>query len=298
MSKNENFLEKIGVANATPITNNKNLNENEYRRHIKWMISKGIRWFHPTAVTGEGMAFGEKQYRRMLEICLEETGDVAKVMAYPAGGTTDETLKLTQTAKEVGAHGAIIMMTPYFCGSDHDGIYLHFSHIAESVSEFPIYLYNNPPRTGVNLPFDMVENLISKFDHIIGFKQVDLGLLSDTYNRFCERLQVMPGNEISLLMTMGLGCKSIISLFGNVIPEELTRIYDFFQKGEIEKARKEYFRIYPLFELLKLADPPSIVKYILKRLDWDFGEAFYPSHPLPDKKAHLVDQVLRNLNLT
>jgi len=60
------------VVNAIPLTEKNQVNEQEYRRHIRWLASKGVGFLQPVAATGQAVQTTEDEYRRILEITVDE----------------------------------------------------------------------------------------------------------------------------------------------------------------------------------------------------------------------------------
>ncbi|MCZ7573265.1 MAG: dihydrodipicolinate synthase family protein [Ardenticatenaceae bacterium] len=285
----------IGVVNATPLTASGEINLREYRRHVHWLADEGVRFLQPAAATGQMLQTTEGEYRRLLEATVDEVGDRVFVTAYSGRASTDETIRLTRLAKEIGAHAAFIIQ-PYFSRPDPEGIYLHYRAVAEAV-DLPIVFYNNPDRAGVNLPIDIMERLVAESDRFVGLKQSDLNQLADSFLRLGSRIRVMAKSEKEILMGLALGAPGALTFAGNIVPGRLVQILDAWNRGDHDVARRLFYRILPLINIIHIEPVPAAVKHMLNRLGWDFGQPRLPSHPLSADHAPAVDRVLRELEL-
>jgi 4-hydroxy-tetrahydrodipicolinate synthase len=124
-------IKGIGVINATPLTPDNRLNEAEYRRHIRWLAQKGIGFIHPVAATGQAMQTTEEEYQRILEITVEELKGKVLVMAYAGRPGTDDTIRLTKIARDIGCDCAYLIQ-PFYTRPDAEGIYQHYAAVARS----------------------------------------------------------------------------------------------------------------------------------------------------------------------
>ena len=68
-------------------------------------------------------------------------------------------MEATKKAYDSGADGALVVV-PYYNKPPQEGLYKHFSSIANSAKDLPLMLYNIPGRTGCNLLPDTVKKLM------------------------------------------------------------------------------------------------------------------------------------------
>lgn len=151
----------IGVVNATPLTAADRLHEAEFRRHVRWMLDAGVRFLQPAAATGQGLQLDEAEWRRVLELSVEEAKGRALVTAYTGRASTAETIRLTRLARDLGADCAYLIQ-PFFTRPNADGLYHHYKMVAEAVPDFPLIFYNNPDRAGVPIPLEVMDRLVTE----------------------------------------------------------------------------------------------------------------------------------------
>ncbi len=284
----------IGVVNATPLEPDDTLNEAEYRRHIRWMAECGVSFIQPCAATGQAMQTSEAEFRRILELSVEELKGRVLITAYTGRASTEETIRLTRLARDLGADAAYIIQ-PFFTRPDAEGIYLHYRAVARAVPDFPLVFYNNPDRAGVSIPLGVIERLVDEFEQFVGLKQSDLNLVAASFGRFRQKITVWPKAEQELLMALAHGAPGVLTFAGNLVPRELVSIVEAWKAGDLEMARRVYYRILPLMEAIHWEPVPSVIKHALNKMGWNFGRCRLPAHELGSETAARVDRLLAEL---
>lgn len=291
------IIRGIGTVNATPTTKDQKLNEKEYRRHISWLAENGIGFIQPAAATGQAMSFSDEEYKRILEISVDELkGTKCLVTAYAGRADTRHTIKLTKIARDVGCAAAYLIQ-PYFSRPDVHGQYLHYKAVAEAVPDFSLVFYDNAQRAGAgsNLDRQMMVRLATEHKNFIGLKQSNVDAVLDDYLALQDKITVWPKSEKELIFGLALGSPGILTFAGNIIPAELVEIQRKWEAGDHAGARALYFKVLPLINIIHIEPVPGAVKYMLNRMGWDFGDPFLPQHPVSEASAKKIDAVLMQL---
>jgi 4-hydroxy-tetrahydrodipicolinate synthase len=152
------------VAIATPFKKGK-VDEEALRGLIEFQIKNGTDGIVPCGTTGESPVLSHKEHGRVVEITVNAVKKRVPVIAGTGSNSTDEAIRLTRHAYDVGADGALIV-APYYNRPTQEGLYQHYKLIAEKVP-IPIIVYNIPSRTGVNITPDTMAKL-SKIKNIVG----------------------------------------------------------------------------------------------------------------------------------
>lgn len=283
-------LRGIGVVNASPLTDFGDLDEKEYRRHVKFLADSGISYIQPAAATGQSLETSDEEFVSLLEWSVDEVGDRLCVTAYTGRDSTAETIRMTKLAERAGASCAFIIQ-PFFSAPDAEGIFRHYAAVAEAV-ELPLVIYNNPSRAGVSISIDVMERLVAAYPNYVGLKQSDLSQFADSYSRLSDAIHVMPKSEREMLYGFVLGSEAVLTFAGNLVPAELVEIYNAFQVGDIEAARKTYFELLPIFNAIHMEPVPGVIKHVLNQSGWRFGEPRLPGHPLLPDTSIAVDRIV------
>ena len=289
-------LTGCGTALVTPFQSNTQLDLEAYRKLIRWQLDSGIHFLVPSGTTGESVTLNEEEYREVIRTCVETAAGAVPVVAGAGTNNTAQAIHLATIAQQEGAD-ALLAVTPYYNKPTQEGLFLHFSKIAESIS-LPVVLYNVPGRTIINITAETALRL-AQVDNIIALKEAsgDLGQVMQILNRRPSDFVVLSGDDSLTLPIMAMGGEGIISVASNLIPAEMSQMVDLALSGKWEEARKIHYRYLDLMELNFIESSPIPVKYALSRMG-KLEEAYrLPLCPLSDTSKKVMDQELDKLNL-
>jgi len=289
-------LTGCGTALVTPFQSNTQLDLEAYRKLIRWQLDSGIHFLVPAGTTGESVTLNEQEYREVIRTCVETAAGAVPVVAGAGTNNTAQAIHLATIAQQEGAD-ALLAVTPYYNKPTQEGLFLHFSKIAESIS-LPVVLYNVPGRTIINITAETALRL-AQVDNIIAVKEAsgDLGQVMQILDRRPSDFVVLSGDDSLTLPIMAMGGEGIISVASNLIPAEMSQMVDLVLSGKWEEARKIHYRYLNLMELNFIETSPIPVKYALSRMG-KLEEAYrLPLCPLSDTSKKVMDQELDKLNL-
>jgi 4-hydroxy-tetrahydrodipicolinate synthase len=114
----------------------------------------------------------------IMELSIDEHNEVIEYVVNHSNGktiggtgsnSTWEAIEMTRHAEDAGA-SASLQVCPYYNKPNQEGLYQHFSKIAESV-DIPIILYNVPSRTITEIKASTIARLAKEHSNIIGVKE-------------------------------------------------------------------------------------------------------------------------------
>jgi len=275
-------------AMATPFSADGDLNEKALRQLTRYLIQGGVHGLFATGSQGEFWALTPNEKQRVWEIVLDEAEGKVPVYAGTGGVTTREVRELNRRAEAAGVD-AVSIITPFYVRPTEVELEAHYCAIAEATS-LPVLLYNNPGRTGgVNLSAELVARL-AEVDNIVGVKDSsgDLTLTTEYIRLTPEDFAVLSGRDTLIFAGLVHGTKGAIAATANVVPALVVEIYEAFQAGEIERARRAQERLAPLRLSFRLGSFPVVVKEALELMGIPAGPCRGPVGPLsPEKRAEL-----------
>lgn len=167
-----------------------------------------------------------------------------------------------QLAAESGAD-ALLVVCPYYNKPSQEGIYRHFSHIADSVA-LPQLVYNIAGRTGVNIETDTLLRL-SRHDNIVGVKEAsdDIHQITDVIQHTPDDFCVLAGSDHMTFPLMALGGDGVIAVLSNLLPRDMRELVDKALNGELAAAREQHYRLLPLMRGCMLESNPVPIKTAL-----------------------------------
>jgi 4-hydroxy-tetrahydrodipicolinate synthase len=249
------------VAIVTPFTNGQ-VDEAGLRELIEFQISSGTAAIIPCGTTGESPTLSYQEHERVVAITVEQVNKRIPVIAGTGSNNTEEAIRLTRHAKNVGADGAL-MISPYYNKPTQEGLYQHYKKVATAV-DIPILLYNIPGRTAVNIEVDTLVRL-SQIPNIVGVKEASGSMkqITDTIARCSSDFDVVSGEDFLTYPLMCVGGKGVISVTSNILPGDMAKMCNLCLEGNYSEARKLYYRLLPLCHGLFYETNPAPVKAAL-----------------------------------
>ena len=186
-------------------------------------------------------------------------------------------------------------MTPYYNKPTQEGLYRHFSTIADKVG-LPVVLYNVPGRAGVPIAVDTIVRLAAN-PAIVAVKEAggSVDRVSDILDR-CD-ITVLSGDDSLTLPMMSVGAKGIISVASNIIPAELTEMVNLALEGNYAEARKIHAKYYRLFVNLFIETNPVPVKAAMEMVGFGKAEYRLPLCEISAKNAEVLKETLVNCGI-
>jgi 4-hydroxy-tetrahydrodipicolinate synthase len=283
------------VAIVTPFKKGR-LDEEAYRELIEFQIKGGTHGIVPCGTTGESPTLSHEEHKRVVEICIDQVKKRVPVIAGTGSNNTAEALDFTKHAQKAGADAAL-MITPYYNKPTQEGLYQHYKTIATK-TKIPIVVYNVPSRTSVNLLPETVARL-AKIANIVGIKEAtgDLKQCSKVLELCGDKFTVLSGDDFTVLPLLAVGGKGVISVVSNVAPKDMAGMCNAFFAGDLNKAQKLHFKLWPLMEAMFFETNPAPAKTALKMMGKITGEVRQPLCPMSAANETRLQQVLKKYGL-
>ena len=236
----------------TPYKENEEVDYEVYAQLIEYLIKEDLcDTLIVTGTTGEASLLTFEERLKLVEVAVKTSAGRKPVIAGTGCASTKETIALTNKAVEAGVDTCLVV-APFYNKPNQEGLYLHFSKLAESTTA-KILLYNIPIFVGVNLDPPTVGRL-AKFPNIIGIKD-ESGInplqISDYFlqtEKVDPNFLIYNGDDAMLLPTVVQGAMGIVSGGAHIFGHEIRAMFEHFEKGENEEARKLFG---PLFKMVK-----------------------------------------------
>jgi 4-hydroxy-tetrahydrodipicolinate synthase len=283
------------VAIVTPFKNNK-LDEQALKDLIEWHIAEGTNAIVPCGTTGESATLEYDEHYRVIELTIQAVNKRVPVIAGTGANSTDETIKMTARAKELGADGALLVV-PYYNKPTQEGLYRHYKAVAEAV-DIPIVLYNVPGRTALNMLPQTVARL-AQIKNIVAIKEAsgNMAQVSEVLRLCGDDLTVLSGDDFTTFPLMTLGGKGTISVSANVAPGDVSKMCAALNNGDYDKARKLHFKLEPLNKSMFIETNPIPVKTALSLMGKIQEEMRLPLCPMNAENKEKLRNILKNFGL-
>ena len=114
-----------------------------FREIIEFQDANGITGIVACGSTGESATLSMAEHKEVIAFVCENSSGTT--IGGTGSNSTWEAVEMTRHAEDAGASGSL-QVCPYYNKPNQEGLYRHFSHVAEAV-DIPIILYNVPSRT-------------------------------------------------------------------------------------------------------------------------------------------------------
>ena len=242
--------EGINPALVTPFTDDgKSIDETRLRALVNHCIDSGVHGVVPCGTTGEFTSLTTEEKKQVIRVVIDEVNGRVPVIAGTGASSTDAALEMTKYAKDAGAAAALIV-TPFYMKPADRGIYEHFYTIANEV-DLPIILYNIPQCTGLELPWQIVEDL-AQIPNIVALKDSSGQLKYElaVLEKVRDKINVLCGHDEVVVAALAAGCSGAILASANVIPDIWVEMYNYIKSGEMQKARELQYKIQKIARII------------------------------------------------
>lgn len=262
----QNIFKGLGIALITPFSSDGSVDYVTLGRLLDYQLKNGADFFCILATTGETPTLTKEEKQRIKELVVEKVGDKVPILMGCGGNNTAEVVNELKAADFSGIDG-VLSVCPYYNKPSQEGLYQHFKAIA-GATKLHVVLYNVPGRTGVNLKAETTVRLARDCDNIVAVKEASGSLeqVDEIIKNKPDDFDVISGDDALTFPMIACGAVGVISVIGNALPKEFSRMIRLEMKGEIESARKIHHKFTDLFNLLFVDGNPAGVKAMLHEM--------------------------------
>lgn len=287
----------LGIALVTPFTLQGEVDYEALKRLVEYQIANGADFFCILATTGEVSCLTQEEKDKITKLVLEINQGRLPILKYCGGNNTRAVIEEIQNTDWTGVDG-ILSICPYYNKPSQEGIYQHFKTIAE-ISPRPIVLYNVPGRTGVNMKPQTLIRLANDCPNIVGVKEASGSLeqVDELIKGKPDRFDIISGDDALTFSMVASGAVGVISVIGNALPKEFSRMIRLEFKGEYEPARKIHHMFTELYKLLFVDGNPAGVKALLNDMGHIENVLRLPLVPTRIETKDKMARILKELRI-
>ena len=284
------------VATVTPFKNG-HVDEAKLKELVEFQIKNGTSAIVPCGTTGESPTLSTAEHERVIEVCIKAAKKRVPIIAGTGSNSTEEAVLLTKHAAHAGASAALIV-SPYYNKPTQKGLYLHFKKIADSV-DIPIILYNIAGRTAVNIEPATIARLANDCKNIVGVKEASGSLEQmQQIKQLCPPdFALISGDDTLTLPILSVGGVGVISVVANIVPGDVAKMIEHFQKGNLKKAQEMHARLFTLSKSMFLETNPIPVKHAMEMLGLCSSEIRLPLCAMEEENIKRLRTALQNYGL-
>ncbi len=275
---------------ATPFNADESVDEGRLRSLIDDYIANGVDGISVAGSQGEFFSLEYDEHVRLLEVSMDAIAGRVPLYAGTGAVTTRGTIKLTQVGQSLGVDLALLI-TPFFVQPTQDELVAHFTAVAKATT-LPVMLYNNPPRTSVNLLPETLKRCM-EIDNIVGVKDSSGDITQTVEYKIVtgRRALVFSGRDTIFQALMMHGGDGTISPAANAFPRLVVAQYKAIQRGDWTEASRINDVLAPLRAAWAFGSFPVVIKEAMRIVGRDAGLARKPIHGLPPAKLDALKAI-------
>lgn len=304
-------FEGCWTAMVTPFNRKGEVDYEGLEKNARFLIENGSNLV-PTGTTGESPTLDWKEHGRVITKAVKLARGKAFVIAGTGSNSTQEALRGTKHAVEVGAQGALLVDCYYNGPSSLELRTEYYEIVARAFRKIFIVPYVIPGRTGTKLEVEDLAILHRKYKNVRSVKEAtaDLGRMAKTRSLCGDDFDILSGDDdktFEMMTHSDIRASGVISVMSNIVPGPISAMVMAILKGDMERA--DYLRkvLDPLFKVVtvntmesyegfevpcKFRNPVAI-KTMMKGLGMPSGPCRQPLGKMTPKGVEIVRNALK-----
>ena len=292
-----NMFKGLGIALVTPFKHDGSIDYDALKRLVEYQTDHGADFLCILGTTSEAPCLDREEKEEIKRFVVDLNRGRLPILMGCGGNNTRAVIQELKSIDLQGIDG-ILSVCPYYNKPSQEGLYQHFRQIAEN-SALPLVLYNVPGRTGINMQAETTVRLANDCSNIIAIKEAagSLEQVDEIIKNKPEHFEVLSGDDALAFPMIASGASGVISVIGNALPKEFSRMIRLEFNGEYEPARKIHHRFTELYSLLFVDGNPAGVKALLHEMGFIENELRLPLVPTRVATVQKMAAILKELRI-
>ena len=283
----------LGVALITPFHADGSIDYEALIRLVEFQIAGGVDFLCIMGTTAETPTLTADEK----ELLVDRVAGRVPLLMGCGGNCTSAVVNELQTADWSGIDG-VLSVCPMYNKPAQEGLYQHFRAIAEA-SPVPVVLYNVPGRTGVNMTAETTLRLARDFENVVAIKEAsgNITQMDDIIKNKPDHFDVISGDDGITFPLITLGAVGVISVIGNALPAEFSRMVRLALNGDYASALSIHHKFAELFKLLFVDGNPAGVKAMLHAMGMIENQLRLPLVPTRLTTMEQISTIIHQLGI-
>lgn len=293
----QNIFKGLGIALITPFLEDGSVDYDSLKRLVVYQLNNGADFFCILATTGETPCLTTEEKLKIKNLIVDLVQGKAPILMGCGGNNTRAIVEELKTGDFRGIDG-ILSVCPYYNKPSQEGLYQHFKAIA-AATNLPVVLYNVPGRTGINMKAETTVRLARDCQNIVAIKEAsgNLEQVDEIIKNKPKDFDVISGDDSLTFPMVSCGAVGVISVIGNALPKEFSKMIRLQMRGEYDPARKIHHRFTDLFNLLFVDGNPAGVKAMLSEMGLIKNVLRLPLVPTRISTMQKMSEIMRELKI-
>ena len=291
----QNKFRGLGIALITPFKTEGSIDFAALDRLVEYQIKGGADFLCIMGTTAETPTLSREEKRLLKERLVERVAGRVPLLMGCGGNNTTAVIDELRTEDWTGIDG-VLSVCPYYNKPSQEGLYQHFAAIAKA-SPVPVVLYNVPGRTGVNMTAETTLRLARDFENVVAIKEAsgNITQMDDIIKNKPQGFDVISGDDGITFPLITLGAVGVISVIGNALPAEFSRMVRLALRGEYNTSLSIHHKFTELFKLLFVDGNPAGVKAMLSEMGMIENVLRLPLVPTRLTTMEKISQIVKEL---
>lgn len=253
-----------GTALVTPFIDGE-VDYEAYAALIDRQLESGVDFLTALATTSETPALSDEEKTALLKLTFGHCGGLPILVgcgSNSVAGTLANMQKLD--GPEVDAW---LVVVPFYNKPTQEGMFQYYKAIAEASTK-PIFIYNVPGRTGVNMTAATCLRIAREIPGVIGIKEASgkMDQVKEILDGAPDGFTLLSGDDDLTLEMMRHGAAGVISVASNIAPEKVSAMTAAALEGRWDDAASIDAGLQPLFKACFVESNPIPAKAALNLL--------------------------------
>ncbi|MBR0049420.1 MAG: 4-hydroxy-tetrahydrodipicolinate synthase [Prevotella sp.] len=292
-----NIFRGLGIALITPFREDGSVDYGALKRLVTYQLDNGADFLCILATTGETPTLTAAERQAVKDLVVDVVRARVPILMGCGGNNTAAVVDELRHGDFRGIDG-VLSVCPYYNKPSQEGLYGHFKAIA-GATELPVVLYNVPGRTGINMKAETTVRLARDCGNIVAIKEASGSLeqVDEIIKNKPRDFDVISGDDALTFPMVSCGAVGVISVIGNALPKEFSKMIRLQMRGEYDAARKIHHRFTDLFSLLFVDGNPAGVKAMLSEMGFIENILRLPLVPMRIKNMQRMSEILKELKI-
>lgn len=281
------------VALVTPFDDNNRVDYASLKRLIDFHVAQGTDGLVIAGTTGESATLSRSEHIELVGRAIEIARGRVPVIAGTGSNSTAQTIDLSLAVADPGI-AAYLVVVPYYNKPTQEGLFQHFTAVANAVDR-PVMMYNVPGRTVADMLPETVARL-ARHGNIFGIKEAtgDIGRLKEIQALVDDDFMLYSGDDFTVLPFIEQGGHGVVTVSGNVAPEQVSRLCRLAQAGKHSDAATLDESLQPLNKMLFIESNPIPVKWAVSEMGLMAPHIRLPLTPFSEQYHEAMRSAMHN----
>jgi 4-hydroxy-tetrahydrodipicolinate synthase len=285
-------FEGIVPAIITPMTGDGEVDEEAFRVVMEDNIQAGVHGFWTAGGTGESVLLTDEENRRIARAAADQNQGRTNVIMHVGAQTTARAARNAEHAAAAGVE-AICAVPPYFVHPGDQGVADYYRTVA-AAADLPLFAYNLPQSTGVELTPDLMKRLQDQVPQLTGLKHSGYDM-NNVYLFAKMGLRAFTGMGRLMLPALTVGAAGCVDGPPCLAPELWVAIWEAYNARDLDRAEEAQAKASAVMDfLIDLGYIGALKTAVGERLGIETGDPRPPNlGATPEQKVAAREAVHR-----